>query len=232
MAYEIKVIDKAVRVLQCFTHQERQFTLNQLVLKSQINKPTLIRLLNSLIQNRLIVKDEHRRTYMLGPMAWRLGQIYHQNDQAEILIRPLLKKLSLQIRQTITFSICEGHQEVCLYCYNSNRELNHHITEGDVFDLLTASGKVFLAMANSKSSYYQKLQKQGYLFSLDERIQNLAVIAVPIFNSKKVFCGVLSASGFKQYFTERNLTKIINALLAQQKDIQDKLNFPINLHYE
>ena len=87
-------------------------------------------------------------------------------------------------------------------------------------------------MANSKSSYYQKLQKQGYLFSLDERIQNLAVIAVPIFNSKKVFCGVLSASGFKQYFKERNLTKIINALLAQQKDIQDKLNFPINLHYE
>ena len=46
-------------------------------------------------------------------------------------------------------------------------------------------------------------KKKNYIFTSDERLKNIASVAIPIFNFNNIFCGALNVSGWKQDFTKK-----------------------------
>ena len=60
------------------------------------------------------------------------------------------------------------------------------------------------------------INKKGYAFTSDERLENLASVAVPVFNSRNEFQASLNVSGWKQFFTPKARLQFAEVLKDKQ----------------
>ena len=113
-------------------------------------------------------------------------------------------------------------KKICLYRVNSKSELNHHLAEGSTYPLVAGSGKILLAYSENKKKLINEIEKKGYIYTSEERLKNIASVAIPIFNFNNKFCGVLNVSGWKEYFTKKQIFKYVK-ILNYNKEILKKI---------
>ena len=99
-------------------------------------------------------------------------------------MRNILKNICIKTGQSVGYWIRTGQKKVCLYRVNSKSELNHHLTEGSVYPLVAGSGKILLAYSENKTKLIKEIEKKGYIHTAEERVKNIASVAIPIFNSE------------------------------------------------
>ena len=58
MSSDIKVIDKAFKIIGCFDEKNKSASLKQIALITKLNKSTIIRICRSLIKHEFLVKNE------------------------------------------------------------------------------------------------------------------------------------------------------------------------------
>ncbi len=216
---DIKVIDKAFEILKLFTKDCKSLSLKKLNDITSLNKSTLIRICNSLIKHNFLIKNDSAN-YQLAAGCWKIGSLYSSHFENQSKIRDILQVACSDTGQSSSFWVREGNTKVCLYRVNSTHELNHYIEEGSSFPLVSATGKMLLAFSGEKNDYYKEVEKKGYIFTSDERLENIASLALPIFNLNKDFCGALSVSGFKEYFSSKNVNEYYKVLKSKQKLLQ------------
>lgn len=216
---DIKVIDKAFEILNLFTKDCRSLSLKNLNEITSLNKSTLIRICNSLIKHNFLIKNDSGN-YQLAAGCWKLGSLYSSHFKNQSKIKDILQVVCSDTGQSSSFWVREGETKVCLYRVNSTHELNHYIEEGSSFPLVSATGKMLLAYTNKNQDFLKQVEKKGYIFTSDERLENIASLALPIFNLNKDFCGTLSVSGFKEYFSEKKISEYFAILKSKQKLLQ------------
>ena len=122
--------------------------------------------------------------------------------------------------QSAGYWVKAGSKKVCLYRVNSKSELNHYVVEGATFDLSSATGKVLRAYTEETSDLKNIIDKKGYIYTTGERLENIASVAIPIFDVQNNFRGTLSVSGWKQFFTTKTVLKFYKILLGYKKQIR------------
>ena len=167
-------------------------SLKSIATTTQLNKSTIIRICRSLIKHNFLVKDEFTGNYQLGYSSWKIGSIFKNTFQVDAEMRNILKNICIKTGQSVGYWIRTGQKKVCLYRVNSKSELNHHLTEGSVYPLVAGSGKILLAYSENKTKLIKEIEKKGYIHTAEERVKNIASVAIPIFNSENKFCGVLN----------------------------------------
>ena len=216
MTNTIKVIDKAFHILNSFDETNKSVRLKELSQITSLNKSTILRICDSLIKHNFLVKNEINGSYSLGPGTWKIGSIYNSNFKIGEETKYILNEICTLTGQSSGFWVKSRNKKVCLYRINSKSELNHYIIEGTTFPLVSATGKILLAFSENKQKLLNKMKKNGYIFTIGERLDNIASVAIPIFDNKKLFKGALSVSGWKQFFNSKTLPKYVQILKSKR----------------
>ena len=222
MSSEIKVIDKAFKIIGCFNEKNKSASLKKIAIITKLNKSTIIRICRSLMKHEFLIKNEIDGSYQLGFNSWKIGSTYNSTFNVANEMKSVLNEICNETRMSASYWVKAGQKKVCLYRVNSTSEVNHYIPEGSTAPLVSASGKVLLAFSNDKKKINSELQKKNYIFTSDERLKNIASVAIPIFNFNNIFCGALNVSGWKQDFTKKNINfyaKVLNYKKDQLKKI-------------
>jgi DNA-binding IclR family transcriptional regulator len=220
----IKVLDKAFQILNSFDDANKSISLKELTVITQLNKSTILRICNSLIKHNFLIKNEINGSYRLGPGSWKLGSIYNSNFKIGNEIKEILSEICEATGQSTGYWVKAGNKKVCLYRVNSKSELNHYVVEGTTFELKSATGKVLLAYTEDNPELKNQIDKKGYIFTAGERLDNIASVAVPVFDKKDNFKGTISVSGWKQFFTNKSVPKYYKILSSYRNKLKELLS--------
>ena len=220
----IKVLDKAFQILNSFDDANKSISLKELTVITQLNKSTILRICNSLIKHNFLIKNEINGSYRLGPGSWKLGSIYNSNFKIGNEIKEILSEICEATGQSTGYWVKAGSKKVCLYRVNSKSELNHYVVEGTTFELKSATGKVLLAYTEDNLELKNQIDKKGYIFTAGERLDNIASVAVPVFDRKDNFKGTISVSGWKQFFTNKSVPKYYKILSSYRSKLKELLS--------
>jgi DNA-binding IclR family transcriptional regulator len=73
--YSIRAIERAIKVLNCFSFQEKEHTLGELGQLTNLSKSTVFRILQTLKKHKFIAYDPLSNRYFLGIKLFELGGI-------------------------------------------------------------------------------------------------------------------------------------------------------------
>lgn len=212
----VEAVERALTILEAFGQDRETLSLAEVASETGFYKSTILRLCGSLEQFGYIRRLEDGR-FQLGPTLWRLGSRYRHGFDLGEHIRPELKCLVEATGETASFFVREGDDRICLYRQNSPQSVRHHIEEGDRLPLSVGAGRVFLACSGGKGDVYNEIRTEGFYTSRGERNQDLAAVAVPVFDGSGVLRGVLSVSTLVSRLDDKAETAAINALKASAK---------------
>ncbi|MFC4276190.1 IclR family transcriptional regulator [Achromobacter aloeverae] len=108
-----------LRLVAC--GQERGVRLIDLVRMSGLNRPTVHRLLKTLLQEGAVEQDAQTRRYLIGPEISLLGLARTRRFPLATLADPYLAELADQVGDTVFLSIRHGPDSICI-----GRRTGHH----------------------------------------------------------------------------------------------------------
>ena len=73
--YRVQALDRALDILDCFSFQDREFSLSEIVKVTGFNKTTAKRLISNLESRGYLQQDPQTKAYQLGMRLFELGGI-------------------------------------------------------------------------------------------------------------------------------------------------------------
>lgn len=184
--------DRALAVLSAFQAGDRNLTLVELTARTGLYKSTILRLLNSLLSARFIVRSPDG-SYSLGPQIPRLHAVYARSSNLQALVMPVLRELVAATRETAALHVRQGQHRVRMFWADSPLALREHIETGERLPLdRGAGGRVLLAFSGTKGAVYDKIRAQGYALSRGERLPELSGISAPVYSADRTLLGALT----------------------------------------
>lgn len=191
----VAVLDRACAILHAFQPDDDGLTLAQLAARTALYKSTLLRLADSLIHHRLLVRLEDGR-YRIGPACFALGALYQRSLRLGDILLPLMRELAQLSGESAAFYVRDRDLRVCLHRVDSQHAIRFHVREGDVLPLGSGSGGLtLLAFAGEPGARYARIRAAGYCVSVGERDRDTAGISAPVFGVRQALRGVLTLAG-------------------------------------
>lgn len=208
----VEAVERALSILEVFQEGEEALTLAALAHKTGLYKSTILRLAGSLERFGYLRRGSDG-VFRLGPSLWRLGSLYRRGFDPGEQIRPELRRLVEETRETASFYVREGSERVCLYRLNSPRAVRHHLDEGIRLPLdRGAAGHVLVAFGAERSDALAETRERGFHVTLGERDPEVGAAAVPVFDSAGRLRGALAVSALVTRFDETARQAAIHAL--------------------
>ncbi|SDO57101.1 IclR family transcriptional regulator [Desulforhopalus singaporensis] len=206
----VDAVVRAMEIMDCFSLQETEFSLNQLCEQTGMYKSRIHRLCGTLIATGYLVKTS-RSNYRLGPKLMVLGKAYEKTNSLKSIAEPLMRQLSLSTGLSSALFVLDGMKCICMAREVGTTRLVYAINEGEYMELTpTAAGRVLLAYADEsfvekvlEQAEYKKftektivsvdtirqelieIRKRGFAFNMEGREEGVAAIAAPIFDFEK-----------------------------------------------
>lgn len=238
-------VAKALGILDCFSKEETELSLNQLCEKTGLYKSRVHRLCGTLGATGYLVKTANAN-YRLGPKLMALGKVYENTNSLRSIAAPFMQQLSSETGQSTALFVIDGIKCICMAREMGSARLVYSISEGDYLtDLVsTASGRVLLAFAdksivdralarakNSKSAEKKIIDKEefkeqlmevrekGYSINKKGLEPGVAAIAAPIYDVNHDAIAALAIVGNVHNFTDEQCDVMLQSLLAATKEI-------------
>lgn len=144
-------LDKALGLLFAFAEPDegtRVLTVSSLAEKSGMDKAQVSRVLATFAKYGIVEKLDHRRGYQLG---WAVLTLASRALLAQTFstVYPLLTQLSVDVGESIHFSVRDGSSAVTVGAFEPERRLAVRLTPGRSFPLLgSAVGHALLARSS------------------------------------------------------------------------------------
>lgn len=206
-------VERALAVLDAFDIQDRYVTLAEIARRTGVAKATLLRILPSLHDYRLICRAPDG-TYYVGPTALRLAFSHNATVRSGRIIIPILSQLVERTKETATYGIRQQDSVLYIHRKNSPRHLRAHIQTGDISPLEgSAAGQIILAFQNKADEGYAALRAQMFTMRQDEMDDGLLSISCPVFDQENEIAGALSLHGPKSRLSGPRITECTRELL-------------------
>jgi DNA-binding IclR family transcriptional regulator len=197
----IGVLERGISILECFNERHLRLNLNDLAIKTGLNKATLLRLLNVLIKARMIYRDESG-SYSPGASLLHMGMLYRSTFNLGERIQPVLLNVMQKTGETVAFYVRNDDDRICLYRENTNKELRHHVEAGTRIPLKDggSSAHILKAFTGDNSTTSKSIRNAGFAITRSERISGMASVALPVFEGTNNFLGALVVIGLASRF--------------------------------
>ena len=96
---------RALRLLKLFTMERAEMQLGELSERAGLNKTTTYRLLQALLSEAMLDRDDDSGAYRLGPAVMALGKQAASRGNLRLAARPLLKRLADETGETATLEV-------------------------------------------------------------------------------------------------------------------------------
>jgi DNA-binding IclR family transcriptional regulator len=209
MSERVQSVDRAIDILTALLGGPKNLT--EVCRATGLTKPTAHRLLSSLGQRGLVLKDPtHDNNYMLGPNLLPILQgVSLGLGHLGAIARPLLTQVRETTEETVTLHVQAGIERICIEEIRSPHALQYAATVGSRAPLhVGAAGKVLIAFLDDDQrervfamlpqplpsitgetiTDLKTLQRQleqtrqrGWALSAGERISGASAVSVPIF---------------------------------------------------
>jgi len=238
--YTIKVLEKAIRILDCYTHMENSFTLDEITKRTKLSKPTAFRILKTLEKNGFLRYSKKDERYHLGLRFLDFGSIVYTSSPVRKSAAQHLDHLSDKLRCTILVGVILDGQ----FMYIDKRETGNGLKIPAYLGARrrpdeNALGMILLAYLNQEErekiltqdikerghnkktlerikSITERLidaQKKGYYLEHGEFIKGLTSVAVPIWGSENKAVAALGVSMPTDEIDDLKIDFITKALL-------------------
>ena len=212
--YNIRSVDRALAVLDCYDLEHTSFSLVELAKKIELSASTTLRLVTTL-ENR--------------------NNIFSNLDICQIA-QPFLRELCTKYNESVGIYQRNGDVRVCITRINSNQTLRSVLMIGATYPLTRgAAGRILLAYAPSEVQNrlltadpftnigaLHSLKETGFTISNGERDTAVESIAVPIFNANRSVDHALFMTGPAGRLASQSKDDIVQTLrdTAMQISIQ------------
>lgn len=191
----IDVLDRAAAILFAFQLDERPLTLTELAERAGLYKSTALRLAGALCHHRLLMRLDDGR-FLLGSATLKLAANYQSSLNLGEVLLPLMRRLSEESGEAVSFHVREGKQRVCLYRINSRHSIRAEVQQGDVQPLERgAGGRILLAFSGQPGEPYDTIRRTYFYASVGERDPETSGISCPVFGVQQSLAGALGLVG-------------------------------------
>jgi IclR family pca regulon transcriptional regulator len=108
MTPHIQSIERAVRMLSLFGHEEPHLSLPQLTERSGLGRASTHRYATALRREGLLRYDEARNLYSLGPRILGLASVAMASLRVVTIAGPHMDRLAQDLNETIVLSVADG----------------------------------------------------------------------------------------------------------------------------
>lgn len=227
----MRAIDRAIDVLECFAIERRALTIGEIEKRTGLSRPTLYRILSTLISRTYVRKAGEPPRYRLDIGVGRLADVWSNSLDVARLAEPLMKNLNDRYDETVALYLRKDNVRLCVSEMPSRQALSFSRGLGHSGSLIRgASGLAMLAFidrAEAEGMIEQDRDKchargvrrrlteirgAGYSVSSGEFIAGAQAIASPIFERRGEVVGSLGIFGPSVRFNAKRINDCAKAV--------------------
>lgn len=225
--------------------------LSQLAERAQLNRSTVLRLLQPLLETRLIDLDATTNRYRLGAYTAFLGQAYLEQLDIRAVAEPLLRDLVMASSETAHLGVLDDAEVVYVHKIESPLPVRMVSRIGSRQPLhCTAMGKLFLAhgasdlfervvqrglvgrtvttitTATALEGVVARARIDGYAVDDAENEAEIRCVAAPVFDHDRRMVAAVSLSGPTTRMSVERLRELSSSVIACSAAISRQLGAP------
>lgn len=233
----IQSIQRAVRILDCFTPTTPSLPLSAISEKTGLNINTTRGIVNTLLENQLLLRERETGYYKLGYYFVTKADMIHQDiDRYIEFFKPLVDAVAEKYHFSASLQLVYQNQVFSVYCAYPTKQA-YYIVMSEYTDLplhATSSGKLLLLdqITHGREKVLQDLdfkaytprslrsvdqllqqlhtiEKEGYSTEIEEFVNDVGSLAVPLYDENDRLLLTLSAT-----FFVKSLPQVKDDLLA------------------
>jgi DNA-binding IclR family transcriptional regulator len=190
--YKVQALERALNILDCFSFQNRELSLSEVVKITGLNKTTAKRLISNLESRGYLQQDPQTKAYQLGMRLFELGGIVFSS----ISLRRAAARRPLHygmLGMVLMASLDSKEVREILKKHPLESHTPFSITDQDAFSLRL-----------------EQIRDQGYVMEKEEAVEGAMGIAAPIRDYSRQ---VTAALGIALPLGQRNLDKDVDRIV-------------------
>jgi DNA-binding IclR family transcriptional regulator len=241
----VRAVERAIDVLQCFAPDKPWMSVLEIQQKVPLSRPTLYRLLQTLIVKNLVRAEGDPQRFALDFGVGRLAHTWITGIDVIALARPILERLRIASGETTALLVRRGDLRQCVAELASPHVLAISRGIGETDHLWRgASGKAILAFMadNEIAAVMRKLpktmdkaalagdlsgtRKDGYFVSRGEVFVGAIAIAAPYFDHTGRVAGSIGVFGPEARLDERWVMKTASLVAKSAAELSAASGHP------
>jgi DNA-binding IclR family transcriptional regulator len=240
----VRAVDRAIDILQCFSADKPSMSVIELQKKVRLSRPTLYRLLHTLVAKGLVRADGEPQRFALDYGVAQLWHVWMSALDATAVAQPIITRLRDQTGETAALYVLRDNLRACVLEMTSLHVLSitqgvgrsEHVSRG-------ASGKAILAFMNdgmaasamqtlpqgtNRKSLLEdlaKVRQDGFAVSRGEVIIGAVAIAAPVFDRSGHVVGSIGVAGPQARINEDWITRSTKLLVAGSSELSIALGY-------
>ncbi|HYI25751.1 MAG TPA: IclR family transcriptional regulator [Thermomicrobiales bacterium] len=249
--YQIRALDRGLDILEAFTLADPELTIGQIGERTNLPKPTVVRLLSVLGERGYVERIAGAERYRLGVRTLEVGSVFLLSTSLEAEARPIMRKLADATGQTANLGILHDWQVVHIEVVAPDRPVRFWAMIGKREDAYVSGlGKVLLAALpeSDRESYLSRplpavtpttitdpdqlreelivTAERGYAIDNEESNAGVICIAAPIRNGKGGIEAAVSISGPRAEFdADGQMARLTDLVRGAASDISARLGW-------
>jgi IclR family transcriptional regulator, KDG regulon repressor len=249
--YYIKSIKRSIKILNSFTLQKKELGITELSKMLKLHKSTIHRILVTLEDENILVKNQISKKYRLGMKLFEFGNIAKEQIEINVIALPIMENLAKKTEESIDLNILLDDKRVSVEKIESPHDLRRIIQLGRSLPLYCGgSGKAILAFLPASKikriirkenliclgpktitdpvilrEHLEEIRKNGYAQSFEERVSGSSSVAAPIFDYKGNVIASISISGPITRFTKKKIPEFITLVKEAAHNISETFGY-------
>lgn len=241
--YNIKVLDKALKVLELFDERGKGLTVTEINDHLNFNKVSTFRIVKNLEEAGYLEKDQDTSKYRLGLKVYYLGALAEPHSGIRRITRPFLENLNDKCDETVHLAVLnkgealyldkiEGKRTIRVitrigmklpaHCSGVGKALLAALPEDALEQIIREKGlprftNNTITELKALKAELARVGKQGYAIDNEEIEEGLKCAAAPIRDAEGNVVAAISVSVPKERFDKEIRTYISEVKKASQK---------------
>lgn len=234
----VRAVTRALDILKAFTAEDGELSATELLGRIDLSRPTLYRLLYTLMESGFVMSVGEPQRFRLGPAVARLVHVWTSTLDLPRLLEPAMRDLWRETGETISVFVQNGDQRTNIAEIPSQQPLSFKRGIGySERIILGASGRAILAYADTPrevlAGYAQdagldlpqylkdleSVRRRGYALSRNELIPGAVSIAAPFFMGPGRVGGSIAVFGPEVRLNTARVEEIGKRLVTKVKEV-------------
>jgi DNA-binding IclR family transcriptional regulator len=240
----VRAVERAIDILDAFSVERPALTITELTKSVRLNRPTLYRMLATLMQRGLVQLSGDPPRYRLDYGAARFAEAWSRSIEIGQTALPFLEPLLQRFDETVALYLRRNNTRICAVELPSRQPLSYSRGLGHAESLRRgASGIAILAFlrreefeailaedhdpaaANALRRTLAQARARGYALSRDHLIVGAQAIAAPVFDRTQAAVAALGLFGPAARFTPERITECAEAVQRAAASLSKALGY-------
>jgi DNA-binding IclR family transcriptional regulator len=250
--YKVQALERALDIMDCFSFQNREMNLSEIVIKTGLNKTTAKRLISNLVARGYVRQDHNNKRYQLGMRLFELGGIVFSSFSLRKAVAYPMSRLQNATEYTVLLGVMmddqlvyvdkrEGRGMIRISSDIGWRRALHYGMLGMVImaflkdeevkrilrkDPLQSHTANSITDKDAFSLRLEQIRKQGYVVEWGEAVEGVIGIAAPVRDySRQVVAALGIAVPMAQHRERADIDRHVEMVTKTCEEVSSNLGY-------